>query len=194
MDSQNPSEELLTFFKALADENRLKIVGLLSQQPCSVEQLAALLGLSVSTTSHHLSRLARAGLVQARADGHYYLYALQTDVLQSMAKRLLKEDTLPTLSEEVDLDAYDRKVLASFLDEDGRIRSLPSQEKKYLVLLRHVVKAFEPGVRYPEKKVNEILERFNEDTAELRRNLVEYKLMEREGGGGAYWRVDDGGQ
>ena len=53
----------------------------------------------------------------------------------------------------------------------------------------HVVEAFEPGRRYPEKEVNQILLIFNEDTARLRRRLIEFKLMEREGGGGEYWRV-----
>jgi predicted transcriptional regulator len=192
MDTPDPSEELLNFFKALADDKRLKIVGLLAQQPCTVEQLAALLNLSASTTSHHLSRLAKAGLVEAHPDGHYYLYALQTDVLRSMAQRLLKEDTLPRLSDDIDLDAYDRKVLAAFIDAEGRITTFPSQEKKYLVLLRHVVKAFEPGQRYTEKQVNQILSFYHEDTADLRRNLVEFKLMAREGGGGEYWRLEEG--
>ena len=57
------SDELLQFFKALADANRLKMVGLLAQHPRSGEELAALLDLKASTVSHHLSRLAGAGLV-----------------------------------------------------------------------------------------------------------------------------------
>ncbi len=50
------SDELVGFFKALADPNRLKIVGLLAQKPYSVEELAALLELKASTVSHHLSQ------------------------------------------------------------------------------------------------------------------------------------------
>ncbi len=82
------------------------------------------------------------------------------------------------------------KVLQTFLDADGRITAFPKQEKKFLVILRHVLEAFEPGLRYPEKQVNEMLSRFNEDTATLRRCLVDYHLMAREGGGGAYWRLE----
>jgi hypothetical protein len=85
-------------------------------------------------------------------------------------------------------DAYDRKILATFTDAEGRITAFPAQKKKYLALLRYVLKAFEPGVRYSEKQVNEILLRYNEDTAMLRRSLVEYHMMAREGGGGEYWR------
>jgi len=53
-----------------------------------------------------------------------------------------------------------------------------------------VVKAFEPGVRYPEKQVNQMLSRFSDDTALLRRTLVDFHFMDREGGGGEYWRID----
>jgi biotin operon repressor len=168
----------------------LKIVGLLAQHPHSVENLAEALGLSVSTTSHHLAKLAQAGLVSARVDGHYYIYSLQTETLKYMSRHLLKEENLPKLSEGLGEDAFDRKVLASFTDKEGRITAFPAQEKKFLVLLRYVLKVFEPGVRYSEKQVNEILLCFNEDTASLRRAFVEFKLMAREGGGGEYWRID----
>ena len=185
------NEELLNFFKALADANRLKIIGLLAQGPHTVEELAALLGLSSSTASHHLARLAGAGLVAARTEGHYYYYALQTEVLKEMSQRLLHEENLPRLSEDADQDAYTRKVLETFTDSEGRIIAFPAQEKKFQVLLHYVLQAFEPEKRYTEKQVNEILLRYNEDTASLRRGLIEYHLMNREGGGGSYWRVKE---
>lgn len=184
------SDELLEFFKALADPNRLKIVGLLAQKSYSVEQLAALLGVGESTVSHHLAKLAGVGLVAARAEGYYSIYSLQADALAAKARRLLSKGDLPRLADTVDLDAFDRKVLANFTDPDGRIKAFPVQEAKYLVLLRYVAKVFEPGVLYSEKQVNEGLARFNEDTARLRRSLVDYHFMAREGGGGAYWRLE----
>ena len=191
MDEQEMLAELLSFFKALADENRLKIVGLLAQHPYTVENLAMTLGLGVSTVSHHLSKLAKAGLVSVQVDGHYYVYSLQVEALKAMAQRLLREEELPRLSQDVNEDAFDRKVMATFLDTYGRIKAFPAQEKKYLVLLRYVVKAFEPGVRYSEKQVNEILTQFNEDTAQLRRNLVDFGMMARDRGGSAYWRAGE---
>lgn len=189
MENQDQVNELLTFFKALADENRLKIIGVLAQKPQSVEDIAAQIGLSMSTTSHHLARLAKAGLVSARTDGHYYIYSLQTEALKDMSQRLLHDAAIRQLSQPLNEDAYDQKVLRSFLDAEGRIKSFPAQDKKLQVILRHVVQTFEPGRRYSEKQVNALLARFNEDTAFLRRSLIEYKLMEREGGGGEYWRV-----
>lgn len=189
MTEQESFNELLIFFKALADENRLKIIGILAGRPYTVDALAEAIGVSPSTTSHHLARLSKAGLVSARTDGHYYIYSLQMDVLKDMAKHLLHEDALSRVSTKESEDAYERKVLATFTDEVGCITAFPAQEKKHLVLLRYVLKAFEPDTSYSEKKVNEILSRFNEDTALLRRNLVDYGMMNREGGGGAYWRV-----
>jgi hypothetical protein len=90
----------------------------------------------------------------------------------------------------MDVDSYDRKVLATFSDANGRIKAFPVQEKKFLVILRHILEEFESGVKYSEKRVNQILARYSADTATLRRSMVEHGFMEREGGGGNYWRVE----
>jgi predicted transcriptional regulator len=181
-------EELLLFFKALADSNRLKIVGLLAEQPLSVEEIAEMLHLRASTVSHHLARLAEAGLVSARAKGYYNVYSLEAGALEHMAERLLASDTLSAVAEDIDMDAYDRKVVADYSLPDGRLKTLPAQRKKLEAVLKHIAQAFEPGARYSEKQVNEILGRFHEDTATIRRELVGYHLLERAGGGGDYWR------
>lgn len=190
MKNEGTMEELLTFFKALADANRLKIAGLLAQESLSVEQLAEMLDLHPSTVSHHLNRLAKANLVSARAEGYYSVYQLENKALENMARRLLEEDTLPEVTSEVDVDAYDRKVLKTFITPEGRLKDFPAQQKKLESVLRYVVRAFEMGKRYSEKEVNEILSQYNQDHARLRRNLVEMRLMARESGGGVYWKVE----
>lgn len=177
--------ELIDFFKALAEPKRLKIAGILAQRPHAVEELASLLGLSEATVSHHLSLLARAGLVRARADGHYSIYELQKDRLEYMAERLLAKETLPAVAADVDMHAYDRAVLRNFSGPDGRLKALPVQRKKFEVVLRHAVTLFKPGKRYTEKEVNKLLARIHEDTASLRRGLIEIKLMQR--ANGEYW-------
>ncbi len=182
-------EQLLTFFKALADANRLKIVGLLSQHPYSVEQLAALLDLRPPTVSHHLKLLSEAGLVSARAESYYNVYQLEAGVLEQIARQLAMEDRLPSMAADVDLQAYDRKVLHDVLLPDGRLKTIPAQRKKREVVLRHILDDFQPGVRYTEQQVNEILARFHADTATLRRELVAYKLMAR--AAGEYWKIID---
>lgn len=173
--------DLLDFFKALADASRLRIVGLLARRSYTVEELAALLELRPSTISHHLSRLSQANLVSARADGYYSVYQLQTDTLHAMARRLLAREGLDQLADGIDTDQYARKVLRNFLQPDGRLREIPAQRKKREVILRHILQTFQPDLRYSEAQVNEILARFHEDTATLRRELVGTGWMEREG-------------
>ena len=189
MVNENSVEELIIFFKALSDTNRLKIVGLLAQGPASVEKLAEMLHLHPSTVSHHLSRLSKAGLVSAQAEGYYSIYKLETKALENMAQRLLEKETLPSITTDIDVGAYDRKVLQAFMTSEGRLKEFPAQQKKLEVILKQVVQVFEPGKRYLEKDVNKILSEVHEDTARLRRNLIEFRLMEREGGGGEYWRI-----
>ncbi len=95
MKEADENNELLAFFKALADANRLKIVGLLARQSYTVEQLADMLGLGASTVSHHLSKLAEAGLVSATARSYYNDYRLETGRLEQMARRLLADRNVP---------------------------------------------------------------------------------------------------
>jgi hypothetical protein len=87
--------------------------------------------------------------------------------------------------DEVD-DAWERKVLQTYFDGE-HITQLPTSEKKLLVILKWLAQQFEDSAQYTEKQVNEILTRFYPDYATLRRDLVEYKYMQRERG--IYWRL-----
>ena len=185
------TDDLLRFFKALSDVNRLKILGLLAQQSLSVEQLAEMLNLRPSTVSHHLARLSEAGLVSARASSYYNLYQLETKALEDMAQRLLAKETLPAVASDVDLDAYDRKVVKDYTLPDGHLTSIPTQRKKLDAVLHYIVESFEPGSHFTEKQVNEILARYHQDTAFLRRELIDAHLLASDKSGRDYWRVQD---
>jgi len=191
MESESINEELLAFFKALADANRLKILGLLAKEPYSVEQLAEILQIRPSTVSHHLSRLSEVGLVSAKAESYYNIYQLETQALEEKARRLLNEETFPAITADIDTNAYDRKVLNTFTTPDGQIKAFPAQRKKMESILRYVLKSFKPDVVYTEKEVNELLAGYHEDYTTLRRELIEYRMLAREGGGGNYWLVDE---
>ncbi|MBO0846835.1 MAG: DUF2087 domain-containing protein [Nocardioides sp.] len=80
----------------------------------------------------------------------------------------------------------DERVLANFLTEDGRLRTIPAKHSKLMVVLDHLAQEFEPGQRYPESEVNQTLQRFHPDYAALRRLLVENGFMTREDN--RYWR------
>jgi len=187
MDTQNPATDLLEFFKALADANRLRIIGLLAQKELSGEQLAEILNVRPSTISHHLAKLVRTGLVSTRTKSYYTIYRFEPKVLEALSERLLSSETLPAVAENIDIAAYDRKVLNNYLLPDGRLKEIPTQQKKLLVILKHIIQAFEPERRYSEKQVNAILTRYHEDYARLRRELVNFHMLGREGGGGEYW-------
>jgi predicted transcriptional regulator len=181
------TEYLLEFFKVLADEKRLQIIGLLARQDYSVEELAAILNLSEATVSHHLRRLVQAGLAQAAADQHYHVYSLRLQTLREMSQQILSQDTLQETTDNLDLDAYDRKVLRDYMDAEGHLKSIPSQWKKREVILRHLLRHFEPDRRYTEREINEIIGRIHEDYATLRRELVDSKRLARDHE--IYWRI-----
>lgn len=186
---ENSFDTLLAFFKALSDANRLKLIGLLAQKESSVEELAAMLDIGASTVSHHLSKLSEIGLVSARVDGYYNVYRLETEQLENMAQRLLAEETLPEVAKDLDRKAYDRKVLKTYLNEDGTIHKLPTNRRKLDVILRYVVEHFEFGELYTEKEVNQIIGALNEDISGLRRDLIVVGHLDRKRDGSAYWRV-----
>ena len=187
-----PLEPLLSFFKALSDAKRLKLVGLLAQKEASVEELAAVLDVSASTVSHHLAILGEIGLVSARADGYYNVYRLETDALEKMARSLLARETLPEVVKDLDPKAYDRKVLKDYLAADGSIGKIPNNRRKLDVILGYIAEKFEVDRIYAEKEVNQVIGALNPDISGLRRDLISAGYLGREKDGSAYWRVISG--
>jgi DNA-binding transcriptional ArsR family regulator len=180
--------DLLETLKALSDASRLRIVGLLAGRAYSVEELAAALGLSPGTVVHHLKRLRSAGLVTARDARPYVEYSLAVERLHAVGRRLgeLEREaeagaTLPGPGGE-ELPAYEARVLRGYL-EDGRLTTIPAQEKKRLVVLRWLRdRVFTEDREYPEKEVNQALALFHPDVAALRRYMVDYHLVTRDRG------------
>jgi hypothetical protein len=182
---------LLTFFKSLADANRLRIVGLLAHRAHTVDELAEVLGLRPSTISHHLRKLGSADLVSATVQGHYHLYALDTDALQARARALLSTDELRDLAppSEDALDPYDRKVLSIFLDADGRLKQRPMKRKKFEVILRHALRTyFTDEGPWSEREMNERIKPLTDDVASIRRGFIDHRMMTRDAAGSAYQR------
>jgi len=179
-------QALLQFFKVLADENRLKLLGILANGEQSVEALAALLQLKAPTVSHHLARLKELQLVGMRSDGNTHYYWLNTDALRSTNKLLLTPEKIASLVDDVEGEAWERKVLKDFF-EGTRLKEIPASRKKRSVVVRWFANQFEPGIFYREAQVNEIIQRHHPDSAFFRRELIGEKLMQRERG--TYWRV-----
>ncbi|HLZ66264.1 MAG TPA: metalloregulator ArsR/SmtB family transcription factor [Aliidongia sp.] len=180
---------LLSFFKALADESRLKIIGVLASRESSGQELAALLGLKEPTVSHHLAVLKEQGLVRQRLDGNSRWWSLDLDALAALNRRIATRDEIATLADGIETDAWDRRVRDNFLLADGRLKEIPASRKKRWVILRFLVEQFEADRRYPEGELNEILKRHHWDSATLRREMIGYRMMARDHG--VYWRLPE---
>ena len=112
---------------ALGSGRRAEIVDLLAQGERSVEEVADQIGQSVANTSHHLRRLARVGLVDARRDGTRVYYALASEHVHELwaAVRAVAEEhlagldrlALAYLGDRSELEAVDRATLAERIRE-----------------------------------------------------------------------------
>ena len=69
-------ERLALIYKALGDPTRLKMAMALKKGEMCVCDLAALLNLSESATSHQMRRLKDLALVKSRRDGQILYYSL----------------------------------------------------------------------------------------------------------------------
>jgi len=172
--------EALVLLKALADDRRLRIVGLLAGGEKRVEELAAALELRPPTVSHHLGRLRQAGLVSMRSEGTSHLYRLEAEGLRRVTREWLAPGRLAAIVDD-SAEAWERKVLRDFSDGE-RLKEIPASLKKRQVIVRWLARRFEAGRKYTEPEVNEVLRSYHPDFATLRRELVNMHLLEREGG------------
>lgn len=176
----NPQEQV-KFFKALADASRLRIVASLTESPKYVELLAERLELSASTVSFHLKKLEEVGLVSKTKDQYYIVYTLNQEIFERSLGSWFNENKGAIAEEDAREAAYNDKIIETFF-KFGKLKSIPVQRKKRLVVLKHMLKAFQVSQTYTEKEVNEIISGYHEDFATLRREFINEKLMTREHG------------
>lgn len=176
--------ELLSFVKALASADRLRIIGVLVRGKATQTDIAEQLHLPIRDAFDHLAFLVHVGVVTER-DG---FYDLDEKAVEAFARGQF-EGKRPSFeaTEEKPEDA--RKVLKTFLNADGTLKQIPPQGNKLLIVLNFIVDAFAFDTYYNEKEVNTILRRFHLDTAALRRYLVDNGLMARKSDGTKYWRL-----
>ncbi|HRH44115.1 MAG TPA: metalloregulator ArsR/SmtB family transcription factor [Pyrinomonadaceae bacterium] len=97
MSSEIYLQELETFFLALADKTRLRLLNLMRDEEICVCFFTEVLGESQPKISRHLAYLRNAGLVEARRDGKWMHYRI-IEPENEVAKRVLRE-TLDGLKE-----------------------------------------------------------------------------------------------
>ena len=89
---------MVAIFKALGDENRIRILKLLhSGEKCACKLLEEL-NISQSTLSHHMKILCDAGIVTGRKEGKWMHYSICCEgvcSLRTMLRELLAPENLP---------------------------------------------------------------------------------------------------
>jgi hypothetical protein len=155
---------------------------------CTVRELVEKFGMKELAVQESLAALRMLNLVKVSEDKPQPRYSFDVKALFALNRQILSRENEPSIID--NLDEEDRKMLRPFFQGD-RILEIPLNQKKFRVLVSWLVTQFDTGVRYTEKQVNEIISRYHEDYATLRRALIDQNLMQREKG--VYWRVSQEG-
>lgn len=89
-------KEQIEIFKALSDENRLKILEMLTCGELCACDIQVGLGLMQSTISHHMRVLQHAGIVKVHKRGKWVFYSINNDTAESLCN-FLKKVTSPSM-------------------------------------------------------------------------------------------------
>jgi hypothetical protein len=151
----------------LAEPDRLKALAAVALGANSLPDVAEYAGLLPKTAAKALSRLMAGGLVEG---GSGEGYRVRQETFREAARRPADESDQAEKS--------GNEVLRRFIHK-GRLLAMPAAHSKRLVVLDHLAGLFEPGRRYPEPEVNELLGRYHPDYAMLRRYLVDDGFLDR---------------
>jgi hypothetical protein len=169
----------------LLDLDRLAVAGALAARSMTTDELVECSGRDRRTVLMAIGDLRAAGLVVRVEDG----YAIDVAALRAAA--------LDSAQAEIPMDPIigfgmsddERAVLERFFS--GRVlNEIPSNRSKRLLVFQRLALEFDPGRRYDESEVNEILGAFHPDWSALRRGMVDEGLLDRlaAAGGNRYWR------
>jgi ArsR family transcriptional regulator len=119
--------DLVTIFKALSDETRLRVIKLLEHGELCVCDITAALDMVQPKVSFHLSSLKEAGLIKDRKSGKWIHYSLNE---KDLFRRMLILSACERMQDSTISD--DRKRLDAFLgskDSGGKVVSLKSKAR-----------------------------------------------------------------
>ena len=117
--------DLVTIFKALSDETRLRVIKLLEQGELCVCDITAALDMVQPKVSFHLSALKEAGLIKDRKQGKWIHYSLDD---KDLFRRMLILSACERMSDST--VSGDRKRLDAFLgkkEQGGKVVLLKSK-------------------------------------------------------------------
>lgn len=166
------------YLSVTVDPLRLAVLGHAAVGPLDVAALANDLGIPERKLQEIVGKLVGAGLL--RRD-----LTLDRDALRAVAQSLPKDAPIDPDLIAQGWNEDEARTLSKFFT-GSRLKQIPSQHAKRLVVLERLAQEFEPGRRYQEKEVDFTLQLFYADYATLRRYLIDEQLMTR--ADGVYWR------
>ncbi|MFA6028416.1 MAG: metalloregulator ArsR/SmtB family transcription factor [Elusimicrobiota bacterium] len=86
----NPEFDCCSFFKAVADANRVKIMQLLARGELSVSEICRHFKMKQPSISHHLGVLRHAKVVECRKEGKEVFYRLNPCCVSSCCSGFMK--------------------------------------------------------------------------------------------------------
>ena len=181
-----PTQTMLNYVKTLSDAERLKVIGVLAVKPSSSAEIAKELKLPARQLFSHLGMLEQEGFIVQEES----IYRLDLKKIEKIFRENFGKMDREIFKPEEGSDLDRRKILVNFLNPDGSIRQLPSDHGKLEIILNYLLKAFQPGVIYTEREINNIIKPIQPDTAGLRRDLIDRGLLMRKSDGSQYWRPE----
>lgn len=180
-------EKIVAYHKALSDPTRIKMLVLIAQEEYSGQRLAERLGVTPATITHHAAKLREAALINERRDKNTIYFSLNHYIMKANATATFdfiyrhagqKEDSL--MQDQEAQQKYEQSVINNFFTADGRLKTIPAQLKKKLIVLEHLVSRLERGRKYTEPEINAFIRSYHDDFATLRREFVMQHFMYRE--------------
>jgi len=73
-----------------------------------------------------------------------------------------------------------------FFRPDGSLISIPAKSVKRIAVLHRIASDLSAGTKYPEKELNSVIAKYHDDTAAIRRYMIEYGILDRDSES-VYW-------
>ncbi|QGQ94196.1 DUF2087 domain-containing protein [Paenibacillus psychroresistens] len=181
-------DKVVSYHKALADPTRIKLLILLANGELKGQDLAEKLSVTPATITHHATKLREASLINERRDKNTIYFSLNDYFIKSNAtatENLIYRNANVNALKETEILQEDYKqmketVIKNFITANGKLKNLPVQLKKKLIVLEHLVTNLDMGRKYTEKEINEFIKNFHEDFATIRREFIMHQFMFRE--------------
>jgi len=181
-------DKVVAYHKALADPTRIRMLILLAGGERNGQTLAEKLSVTPATITHHAAKLREASLINERRDKNTIYFSLNDYFLKGNAEAALRliyrgaDGTEGEENMEEELERTRSSVIRHFFTKEGRLKHVPAQLKKKLIVLEHIVSHLESGRKYAEKEINEFIKQYHEDFATMRREFIMHQFMYREDG------------